>query len=194
MMTTEDAYRGHGVVETTYGWFDPNKPVFDMRDIAHALGQLTRYNGHGRFFYSVAEHSVLVSRLVEVRQLGDPMEGLLHDATEAYLSDVPAPFKQFLPDLQAFDARMERALRAQTGLPAEKTPGIKRADWLALFIEAYDLLPSRGEGWVDPHNLRPEAIALRNDGWFIQGYTPDTATRYFTERYHELMFRRAHVA
>jgi hypothetical protein len=186
MMTSEEAYRGHGWVETTYGVFDPDKPVFDLRDIGHALGQLTRYNGHGKFFYSVAEHSVMVSQLVEVLDLGDPMEGLLHDATEAYLSDVPAPFKQFLPDLQAFDARMELALRLQFGLPGTKSRGIKKADWLALYIEAAELLPSGGAGWVDPEGLRPQALELRKQGWVLAGHLPDVATARFHERFREL--------
>lgn len=62
-----------------------------LRDIAHALSQMCRYGGHAPRFYSVAEHSVVVSRLCathEARRFA-----LLHDAAEAYIGDVIAPLK-----------------------------------------------------------------------------------------------------
>jgi uncharacterized protein len=186
VIPSEVAYIGDSRVETPYGWFDPLRPVFDIRDIAHSLGQLARYNGHAKRFYSVAEHSVLVSKLVEKLDLGDPFDGLMHDATEAYLSDVPSPLKQMLPDFREFDARMETALRLQYGLGEHKAPGIKTADWLALFIEAADLMPSKGEGWRDPNNLRPQALELRDKGWKIVGHYPNMATLFFNKRLCEL--------
>lgn len=64
----------------------------EIIDIAHALSNLCRYNGHVEQFYSVAQHSVLVARGFtrgsELRKWG-----LLHDASEAYLGDVVAPLK-----------------------------------------------------------------------------------------------------
>lgn len=158
----------NGWVETSYGRFDPANPTFDIRDIAHSLSLVTRYNGHCHIMYSVAEHSLMVSNLMEGLGLGDPLEGLLHDATEAYLSDVPAPLKQFLPDWQKLDNRIDGALREYFRLPNKKTEGCKKADWLALFIEAYDLLPSRGEIFYDPNGLRQEALKLRENGWVVR--------------------------
>ena len=87
-------------------------PQFNILDIAHALSMCTRYNGHASKFYSVAEHSVMVANIMETFGTGDPLEGLMHDATEAYLSDVPAPFKKHLPDWQKFDEQLETKLRA----------------------------------------------------------------------------------
>jgi hypothetical protein len=155
----------NGWIETMHGRFDLKNPKFDINDIAHALSQIARFNGHTKRFYSVAEHSLMVADLMEGLGLGDPREGLLHDATEAYLSDVPAPFKQFLPDWQKVDVDLEAALRAQYGLPERKTEGCRKADWLALFIEAYHLLPSEGAIFHDPNNLRPEALRLIENGW-----------------------------
>lgn len=154
---------GTGFITTaTGGKFDPLKPVFEMEDIGHALAMNCRFNGHVKEFYSVAEHSVIVARLMAQETGGDPMEGLLHDATEAYLSDVPAPFKQFLPDFCAFDKKVDRAMRVQYGLPEEITPECKRADWLALFIEAFWLTPNQGTEFDDPYNLRDEALGLKD--------------------------------
>ena len=145
---------------TQHGTFHLDRPVFDIRDIAHALSLCCRFNGHINRFYSVASHSIMVSVIMGDLKLGDPREGLLHDGTEAYLSDVPAPFKQCLPDWRAVDARLETALRAQFSLPPTKSDGLKRADWLALFMEAYVLLPCKGESIEDAFLMRPEALSL----------------------------------
>src|ERR687897_2976407 len=75
--------------------FDPDPRQLDAGDIARALANQCRFGGHCRTFYSVAQHSVIVSELVEQR--GGDAEGavgaLMHDATEAYLGDMPHPLK-----------------------------------------------------------------------------------------------------
>lgn len=160
--TSEDTYRNRGFIQTYTGLhFEIDKPVFRLADITHSLSMLCRYNGHVSSFYSVAEHSCLVAVIMEMQRLGNPVEGLLHDATEAYLTDVPAPFKQFLPDWQAVDKKLDLALRNWAGLPPVKTAGCKKADWLALFIEAYYLTPDQGACYSDPAGLRAEALELR---------------------------------
>src|ERR1039457_118422 len=73
---------------------DPNPEKILIDDIAHALAHQCRFGGHASRFYSVAEHSVHVSRLCPPE---DALWGLLHDASEAYLVDLPRPLKQ-LPE------------------------------------------------------------------------------------------------
>ncbi len=181
---------GAGSIETYTGvLFDPSEelPAYNLEDIAHALGMCVRYNGHVNNFYSVAEHCVLVSRIMQdksqSRELG--FEGLMHDALEAYLSDVPAPFKPLLPDYKALDDKLERSLRAHFLLNEDKSPLCKTADWLALFIEADKLMHSRGKAFSDPLNLRPQALAMR-DQYPIRCWDPETAKRQFIDRYEEL--------
>ena len=81
--------------------FDPIQPepgLFDLTDISHALSLLCRGNGHMKHFYSVAQHSIACAEEAKARgysarvQLGC----LLHDASEAYLSDVTRPVKKDL--------------------------------------------------------------------------------------------------
>lgn len=148
-------------------FFDIAKPVFIIEDIALSLSHMCRWGGHCSKFYSVAEHSLMVSQLMETLGLGDPLEGLLHDATEAYFSDVISTYKPLLPDWRKIDKALDLQLRGYFRLPAGKTPGCHKADTLALYIEAGELLPSRGYGPAWPKNepLREEAQELISRGW-----------------------------
>jgi hypothetical protein len=94
-----------------FHFLDPSPDEIDIRDIAHALSLVTRYGGHVRQFYSVAEHSLLISdRLRRSGHKEHELVGLLHDASEAYLGDMPKPIKHCLPDYQALEASVEEAI------------------------------------------------------------------------------------
>lgn len=167
-----DYYRKNDLepfIETASGRnFYINKPEFHANDIAHALGNQCRYTGHSKKFFSVAEHSVLVSHIMRFLDLGDPFEGLMHDAAEAYLSDIAAPWKALLPDYKVLEEKIEVPLRAHFGLPDTITIGCKKADWLALFVEANILMPSKAAQWIAPPGIKEQAAALTNfqiHGW-----------------------------
>ncbi len=153
-------------VRTQHGVFHLDAPVFDINDVAHALSMNCRFNGHISGFYSVASHSIMVADIMYHLKLGDPREGLLHDATEAYMTDVPAPFKHVMPDWQQIDKNLERAMREQFSLPLTKSEGCKKADWYALFVEAFCMLPGAGEDFEDPFGLRNEALELLDEPRF----------------------------
>lgn len=126
---------------------DPKPDQFDIKDIAYALSNTCRFNGHCAGFYSVAEHSVAVAlRLpVDLR-----LAGLLHDATEAYLGDIPSPIKQFLNDYRVIERRFEEAIirTFDLELTANDWQQVKTADIDALFTEAHFLIPSQGKDWT----------------------------------------------
>jgi len=174
-------------IETvTGGKFYYANPLFDIGEMAHALGNLCRFTGQCRRFYSVAEHSVLVSRIMEDLRLGDPMEGLLHDGVEAYLADVASPAKAVLKDYKALDKALDKAMRKQFALPLEKSEGCVRADWLALYIEARELLPSKGKSFVGPPGLLEEAWQLQ---YQLRYLNPESATSYFMSHMTEIRRR-----
>lgn len=190
VIESENVY-GSPWVRTQHGRFYLDAPVFNIEDVAHSLAMNCRFNGHTSEFYSVAQHSLVVSALMEDLMLGSPLEGLLHDATEAYMTDVPSPFKQCLPDWRKIDARLEIAARWDFGLPAVKTDGCKIADWYALFMEAKLFIPGGGEDFVDPLNLRKYAIEeLLPD--YLPHYrancnsTPLSVKHQFLRRYRDL--------
>jgi hypothetical protein len=193
---SEAIYQGQGnhMIELASGRnFDILNPTFDLEDIAHSLSMATRFAGHIRKFYSVADHSVMVSKLMQDHG-GDPMEGLLHDTTEFVMNDIVSPHKQFFPDWSAHDKRLEGAMRKQFNLPPKKTQECMWADWIALFIEAYHLLPSRGDPavnpiWTDPLGMRPQALALL-DNYRLEHNAPGSPGAFaFLDRYHEIRNR-----
>jgi hypothetical protein len=118
---------------------DPAKILID--DIAHALAHQCRFGGHASKFYSVAEHSVHVSRHCLPEHA---LWGLLHDASEAYLVDLPRPLK-LLPEFAAYreaERRLQRAVSVRFGLAPEQPASVTAADDKMLWIEAHSLLGS----------------------------------------------------
>lgn len=181
-------YAKHGKwIHTQFGRFYIESPEFKPEAIAYALGQLARYNGHSSTLYTVAEHSLLVAGLMAELKLGDPFEGLLHDAAEAYFRDIAAPWKQFVPDSVSLEHKLERQIREHFNLPLEKTAGCDRADKLALFIEAYYLMPDRGADFTDLLGVRDQAMELVRNHWRVHGlaggFTPELVTHLWMKAY-----------
>lgn len=112
----------------------PDPAAIHLEDIAVALSRAPRFNGHTGPFYSVAQHSVFVGRLLS----GDfQLKGLLHDASEAYLADVPTPAKRLMPDYQVLEQRLMDAVAVKFCLPADfyRDPTVMQADRAMLFME-----------------------------------------------------------
>ena len=86
----------------------PNIDDIDIKDIAHALSMLARANGHFPFFHSVAQHSIECANEAIARKLPPKicLACLLHDASEAYMSDVTTPVKAKLEDYQKYEKNL----------------------------------------------------------------------------------------
>lgn len=175
-------------IETVKGGrFYIEHPEFDIEVMAHAMANQCRYTGHVSSFYSVAEHSVLVSKLMEHLKLGDPFEGLMHDGAEAFISDIAAPWKVLLPDYKRIEAKIELPLRRHFNIPEILTPGCKEADWLALFLEAKQLMATKAADWTAPPGIKERAEEIKNNPSFqVFALEPAAARAYFLQRYKDL--------
>jgi hypothetical protein len=139
---------------------EPDPQEFHLADMAHALSHLCRFTGHTRHFYSVAQHSLMVSHLVPA---SIAKEGLLHDAAEAYIGDVSTPLKILLPEYRLIEERLEHAIHQRFKLDFcdQNRAHIKLADTIMLATERRDLFDfeARQERWrlldgIEPlHNL-----------------------------------------
>jgi 5'-deoxynucleotidase YfbR-like HD superfamily hydrolase len=152
---------------------DPSPLDIEIEDIAHGLARVARWNGQtdGEHAFSVAEHSLLVERIVtELEPKLDRrfrLAALIHDAPEYVIGDLISPFKAALSlDYRAFEAKLLAAIHVRFGLPAELpanvTKLIKRADKIAAYYEATCLAGfSRSEArrfFGQPRGLSPTLV------------------------------------
>jgi hypothetical protein len=158
---------------------DPRVEDIDPRDIAHALGMLCRYGGHTQIFYSVAEHCVLMSRAVPPEHA---LWALLHDATEAYMVDVPRPLKHnaIMSQYVAAEQRLMRVICFRFGLPDAMPDRVAGADSRILLDERAVLLGPPPKLWA-PHLESLQPLGVRIEGW-----DPVSAEEQYADRLAEL--------
>jgi uncharacterized protein len=191
MAGVHDAPPGPGpYLQTVSGrWvnpFDPDPEQLDPGDIARALANQCRFGGHSRVFYSVAQHCVIVSELVEEGggDAEDAFAALMHDATEAYLGDMPHPIKHRSPLGAAFkeaEAELEAAIRNRFAIKPD-VPEIKRVDRALLATERRAFSE---ETWHWPELESVEPLDIELIAW-----PPDEAAAAFERRFAELQAHR----
>lgn len=168
----------------------PRPADVELEDVAHHLAHLCRFGGASRRFYSVAEHSVLVSYVVTPALA---LVGLLHDAHEAYLGDVVSPHKRLLGRVTPLEAELARAWDAaigeRLGVDLSHRPEVQEADLATLHHEMAALMP-RGalELLCDrlPPHLRGRAFSALAGRREVMALDPVAAERVFIARALEL--------
>ena len=156
--------------------FDPRPEEIFIEDIAHHLSMLCRYNGACKFFYSVAEHSFLVSEFVTKSYA---LWGLMHDAAEAYISDIIAPVKRSMPEYKRIEERIMKAIVERFEMrPAEQPEIVSTVDKLILRDEQIKVMTPCEQDWWHTGGDRLGAV--------IMGYSPATAEEIFLKRFYSL--------
>lgn len=157
----------------------PQPSEIDILDIAHALSMQCRFTGHCSEFYSVAEHSICVSYLVPPE---DAFSALMHDAAEAYISDISSPLKRLLPDYKRIELIVERAIATKFDIDIHRS-SIKDADMAMLEAERRCMHRSPPQSWELPE--MSERMVLH--GWdMIMCHPSYDAEVEFMRRFNEL--------
>ncbi len=118
---------------------DPKPEDFDIPMLAAALSKICHWNGRCEGFFSIAAHSIMVAVQCPPHLR---LAGLLHDAPEVFLTDIPSPLKSLLPDYKVVEERFESVMTKAFGLPDgwAKDPALKLADIMVLYKEASVLM------------------------------------------------------
>ncbi|MFN9115813.1 MAG: phosphohydrolase [Bacteroidota bacterium] len=189
--------------------FDPDPAAIDIEDIAHALSHICRFTGHTRTFYSVAEHCTRAADYNTMTSIHGTMgkrsrrlalATLLHDASEAYLTDIPRPLKPHvyvrpylematgtrgnLYSYRGAEGELQTTIYSRFGLTTDDisdfTQAIHEADLIMLATERRDLLTPTSAIWPELEHLTP----MLPDR--IVPLAPAAAKTDFLRLFHEL--------
>jgi hypothetical protein len=153
---------------------DPRPEEIFIDDIAASLSKLCRFGGHTRRFYSVAEHCVHVANAAWPQIA---LDALLHDASEAYLSDVIRPIKPFLSNYREIEERLEAAIAERFRLDWPMPAEIKRLDNAILADERDQAMATPPADWRLPEP--PHGVTL-------QFWSPEKAEYEFLAAFRRL--------
>jgi hypothetical protein len=159
------------------GFFDyeaPERSRYTIEDIARGLSKMPRFSGQTDRLYSVAQHCVLVSKLVPEEFA---LAGLLHDAAEAFMADIPSPLKRMLPGYIELEQRAEADMCKRFGMKFPFHPSIKEADIRVFLAERRDMQPCVTEVCYEGYEAYPNKIIA---------WDSHMSYIYFMRRYKEL--------
>lgn len=143
----------------------PKQEDVRIEDIAHALSLMTRANGHFKEFYSVAQHSLDCAGMAKAENKSgrEILACLLHDASEAYLSDITRPVKSSLTEYKKIEQRLQQTIYEKFlpgGLTDQEEETVKRYDDACLYYEFEHFM---GESLFEapPREIKKPAYRVR---------------------------------
>lgn len=156
---------------------------FDIEDVAHALSLTCRFGGHSKEFYSVSQHSCYCADLVPD---SIKLKALLHDAHEAYVTDVPWPFKEWISGIEEAQDAIDEVMLPKWGLDVGKPGWLKKIDIEVGLAEAKVLMPEGSYRSFIPYRegYRPTDIPLKSEGC----WRPDMAEARFLKLFEDAYF------
>lgn len=182
---SQDGGRNGDFMQTYTGrkfWpMDPRADEVFIEDIAHSLAMQCRYAGHCHRFLSVAEHSVLMARHLRWEGVDVALWALLHDASEAYLVDIPRPVKPYLSGYKEAEAKVMAVVAERFGLAAEMPALVHDADNRIIADELANMTPM---DWQARYAGQELGVQLRY-------WSPARASEEFMATFTALMDCRA---
>lgn len=153
---------------------DPRPEEIFIEDIAHGLSNICRYAGHCKFHYSVAQHCVLMANMLPKQY---KLEGLLHDASEAYICDIHRSLKPFLLNYKGIENKLMEVIANKYGFSWPISDIVHTADNRMLATEKPYLMPNNPKPW----NLKNKSFTIKIEPW-----TPKRAEKEFLKTYKEI--------
>jgi hypothetical protein len=143
--------------------FNPKESDVNLDDITQSLSQMCRFNGHTKYFYSNAAHSLNVEKYLSEHgaDIETRLAGLLHDANEAYSTDLARPIKKFFPDFNVMEGKIQDVVYKAFGISVtdEMWRQIKEADNIVTIAESKALM-NKSESWSMMNRSNPEPAEL----------------------------------
>ena len=174
----------------------PDADVIHINDIAHSLSNICRFNGHCNFHYSVAQHSLYVAAIVAKVDPALAIYGLLHDAGEAFLSDVVSPIKgdlyvkcpatnvfpeEFIP-FEKYENRWLQLVAQKYGLVYPFPEEVWKADLRVCCAESMQIMKKPPEPWAVMKDVIPASIMILRE-------TPEVIEEHFLQKFYDYMKR-----
>ena len=155
----------------------PRIEDIDIEDIAHSLSMQCRFTGHCKTHYSIAQHSVYVSYFAT-----NKLQGLLHDASEAYISDISSPVKRtkYLEQYKVLESIIQKKIYEKFNVDLIDGDDIKQADMLMLAIETKSLIDNINPDWK---------FSMETPPFNIIELSPKEAKKLFLDRFNELILK-----
>lgn len=158
---------------------NPRVEDVDVADIAHALSRVPRYLGHTIWHYSIAEHALLVSQAAPPEL---KMQALFHDASEAYLPDMPSPIKTFIPGYKEWENTLMTIIAEAIGFEWPESAIVKELDRAILKNEREVVMNESVLPWA------VDGTGIANV--FVIGYEAQYAEELFLKEYKRLLTLR----
>lgn len=138
--------------------FDPHPDMFCIEDIAHALSMMPRWGGHCAWFFSVAQHSSNCAFTLPAKHKcqSHQLAALMHDASEAYLMDIPRPIKKKLSNYAEIEDAVMKVISAKFGFEYPMHPVVKATDEHNLEQEWEHLIIKRDYKEIENYCLTPQ--------------------------------------
>lgn len=161
---------------------NPEIESINIYDIAHALSLICRYIGHVSEHYSVAQHSCIISNYFKDNSIFAKW-GLLHDAPEAYICDIPRPIKPHFPGYAEIETCHEKLIAKKFNLPYPIPSKVKEIDTRILKTEIQTRFNDHPKKHLEMHIDIQGIERLDVD---IPVISPKKAEEQFLQKYIEL--------
>lgn len=162
-----------------FDFLNPDPDAMTIEEFAHVAGNICRFAGHVRYFYSLAQHLLNTSLIVAP---GHEKAALLHDKSEGYTNDIVTPLKVQVPLFREIESRIEAGESAKYGVAYPFSPEVKLADLQMLAIEKSILKPSASH-WAILDGIEWAHLV---DRCLMAPMTPEQSTAAFLQRWEEV--------